>query len=50
MLPKQLKFYYVISIVYLNFLFLRIELVVLKGDFVEEGSYLYDVRKTIAWK
>ena len=29
--------------------FMYIELPVLKGDLVEEGSYLYEARETTAW-
>ena len=31
------------------FMYRCIELLVLKGDLVEEGSYLYDARETTAW-
>ena len=31
------------------FMYRYIELLVLKGDLAEEGSYLYDARETTAW-
>ena len=40
----QLEF----SIAYSNF-FMYIELLVLKGDLEEEGSYLYEARQNTAW-
>ena len=49
MLCERMQFHYRMSIVYLNFFFLHIELPFLKGDFVEEGNNVYDVRGTIAW-
>lgn len=30
--------------------FLHVLLLLFKGDFVEEGSYFYDVKDTIEWK
>ena len=49
--PEQLKFHYVMAItVYLIFFFLHIESPLLRADLVEEGSYLFGFRETIAWK
>jgi len=50
MLHEQLKFRYVLSTVCLNFFFWYILLLLFNGDFVQEGSYFYDVKDTIESK